>query len=79
METGSDLGSEPTAGELINLPLDFERAHVSGRSLPSIAMLPMTDRWAHAARRLSSAICTARTRYLGTQGVLAAAVDGRGS
>jgi hypothetical protein len=34
---------------------------------------------AHAARRVSSAICTARTRYRGTHGVLATAVDGRGS
>src|SRR6516162_5641063 len=33
----------------------------------------------HATRRASSAMCTARTRNRATHGVLAAAVDGRGS
>jgi len=38
METGSDLGSEPTAAhEPLNLTLDLEYAHVSGHVCPQAA------------------------------------------
>jgi len=43
------------------------------------SLLSWPSRNPQAARRVSSANCTARTRYRGTHGVLAATVDGRGS
>lgn len=43
METGSDLGSEPTpenCHETLNLTLDFEHAHVSGHPIDLVGNFP---------------------------------------